>query len=440
MLSCIVRRLLVCVFLLVPVLTWAGDDSTISTFPLTLREAIARTLESNPDLSVFPLVRRSAEAERLQAGLRPNPELGATLENFAGSGNVRGTKSLETTLSLSQLIELGGKRDFRYGAADAVIGTVEADYVVARLDALAETARRYTDLAQAQAEIGIAERAVTLATSVGETVERRIRAGAASTAERNRAAVALTRARLDAQRAHAELAARRVALTAMWGGESADFTTVSAELEQLPALAQLAPLTGELRRSPSFARFAAERRLREAELKLARAQAVPDLTIGAGVRRLNSGAETSSRGADYGLVASLSLPLPLFNRNQGNIAAADARIAQSDAEREAAFLRLRSVLFGLYQEAVQARAQATALRDEAVPQAEQALTLTERGFVNGRFSFLELADAQRQVLDLRTQAITAFADAHRLDAEIERLTGQPVVAPIKPSPASGDSK
>lgn len=86
------------------------------------------------------------------------------------------------------------------------------------------------------------------------------------------------------------------------------------------------------------------------------------------------------------------------------------------------------MLYGLYQAAMQARRQSEALRGEALTQAEQALTLTQRGFANGRFSFLELADAQRQVLELRGQAITASADAQRIDAEIERLTAQPIIA------------
>ena len=161
-------------------------------------------------------------------------------------------------------------------------------------------------------------------------------------------------------------------------------------------------------------------------MKLARAQAKPDVTFEAGVRRLNA-------TDDFGLVASMRLPLAIFNRNQGGVAAADARIAQSDAERDAASLRLRSVLYGLYQEARQARVQASVLRDRAVPEAEQALTLIQRGFENGRFSFLELADAQRQVLDLRAQTIAAFADAHRLDVEIERLTAQPITTPAQAS-------
>lgn len=410
----------------VPLGTCAADG-------LSLSEALARALRDSPQLRSYPYERRAAEADKLQAGLRPNPEVGVELQNFAGTGAVRGIKSLETTLTLSQLIELGGKRERRVEAAEAALGGVATDYDVARLDVLSETTRRYVDVAEAQAELEATQRSIDLAKQAGEAVERRIRAGAASTAERNRANIARLRAQLDAQRAQGELDARRVALGAMWGQGAPDFNTVSGDLYAIPPLADFASFADRIQTSPDIARFASERRLREAEVKLAQAEAVPDLTVGAGVRRLNSGAEVGGTGADYGLVASLNLPLPLFNRNQGKIAAAQERIGQSDAERDAALLRTRAVLYGLYQAAAQARRQAEALRGEALDQAEQALTLTQRGFLNGRFSFLELADAQRQVLELRSQAISASADAQRIDAEIERLTAQPIVAAATPS-------
>lgn len=408
---------------------------------LTLTDALAHALRDSPELRVYPYQRRAAEAEKLQAGLRPNPELNVTLENFGGTGEVRGTRSLETTLALSQLIELGRKRDHRIGIADAGLGGTQVDYNIARLDVLAETTRRFIDVAQAQVEVDQAQSAIALVQKTRESVERRIQAGAASTAERNRVAIVELRAQLDLSRAQGELASKRLALAAMWGSTSADGSAVLGELAALPDLLDFEVLATKLDGSPDLRRFMAERRLREAEVRLAQAQAVPDLTIGAGVRRLESGnSGTAGASADYGLVASLNLPLPMGNRNQGAIAAAQARVEQSDAERGLALLRARSVLFGLYQSATQARREARALGGDALAQAEQALSLTQRGFANGRFSLLELIDAQRQVLELRQQTSAAQADAHRLDAEIERLTGEPIVAPLPPAESTGESR
>ena len=78
---------------------------------INLAEALERTLKENPELELYPLAQRQAEALRLQAGIRPSPELSLELENAFGSGEFSGTDSAEVTLALSQTIELGGKRD-----------------------------------------------------------------------------------------------------------------------------------------------------------------------------------------------------------------------------------------------------------------------------------------------------------------------------------------
>jgi cobalt-zinc-cadmium efflux system outer membrane protein len=395
---------------------------------IDLAQALSRAAAGNPDLAAFAPARRAAEGRRLQAGLYPNPDVGAEFEDFGGSGVERGVQALQTTLSLSQLIPLGDKLAKGRAVAQAGIEGVDADYAVAQLDVLAETARRYIDAAEAQARVDLADRSTQLAQQTLVTVRRAVTAGATSSAEINRASVALTRVQLDAERARSDLDAARIALAAMWGDTAPDFARVGADLATLPTLISFDEFAAALARSPQIARFDATSRLREAELRLAQAQTVPDLTVSAGLRRLEHGA--TGTDPDYGLVASLSLPLKLFDRNQGEVAAAHARIDQVDAERKAAMLRTRTVLYGLYHADRQVRARASRLSDSAVPQADEALKLIERGYRFGRFSLLDLLDAQRQAIGLRADVIAAQADAHRLDVELERLSAQPVVAPL----------
>src|SRR6187402_471561 len=80
-------------------------------------EALQNTLENSPQLAVYPYEQRAAEARALQAGLRPNPELEMEVENVAGSGDYSGTQNAEYTLTLSQVIELGDKRQSRQALA-----------------------------------------------------------------------------------------------------------------------------------------------------------------------------------------------------------------------------------------------------------------------------------------------------------------------------------
>ncbi|TAM12983.1 MAG: TolC family protein [Nevskiaceae bacterium] len=395
---------------------------------LTLSHALAKALESSPELAAFPATRRIVEAEKLQASLYPNPSVGLELENFAGSGNLRGGQALQSTLTLSQVIPLGQKLERNVEVATARLGDVVADYDIARLDVLAETARRYTDVAEAQARDVLARRSVELAENTLQAVQRRVRAGATSSAETSRAQVALIQAQIDLQRAAAQLDAARIALAAMWGATEPSFEEIGADLASLPPLKAFGEFVAAMEAGPRLHRYATTLRLREAELRLAKAQAVPDLTVSAGVRRLEHGA--TGANPDHGLVASLSLPLPFFDRNQGNIAAAHARIQQNEIERDATSLRLRTVLYGLYRADQQARTRAQTLSREAIPQADKALDLIERGYARGAISFLDLLDAQRQSIALQADVISARADAHRLDTELERLSAQPVVAPL----------
>jgi cobalt-zinc-cadmium efflux system outer membrane protein len=162
--------------------------------------------------------------------------------------------------------------------------------------------------------------------------------------------------------------------------------------------------------------------LRDAEVHLARAQSRPNLTFGIGVRRF-------SRTGDAALVAGFSIALPLSDRNQGAIREAEVRRAQTDATRGAAFVRARAAIYGLYQELLASRSRLETLRNDALPQAQQALGQTQSGYERGRFSYLELATAQQEQLELRAAIIEAAADYHRVLAEIERLTGEPLAAP-----------
>jgi len=178
-------------------------------------------------------------------------------------------------------------------------------------------------------------------------------------------------------------------------------------------------LIARLERNPDFLRFASEARLRDAELQLARAQARPNLAFGGGVRRLNESSDTA-------LVASFSISLPTYDRNQGAIREAEVRRAQTTVARDAAFIRARATIYGLYQELGASRSRVETLRAEALPQADRALQETEYGYQHGRFSYLELATAQRDQLELKAALIDAAADYHRILAEIERLTGEGV--------------
>ncbi len=338
------------------------------------------------------------------------------LENFAGTGEISGVRGMETTLMLSQLLELGGKREKRELTAARNVGLIEADYDISRLDVLAEVAHRFIHVARDQRLLKVAKEAVDLAESNRSSVAERVEAARAMQAELSRADIELARARLRLEHREHELLAAKRRLAASWGSDSVDFVRVEADLFRLPATRDLDSLLSELRDSPDLARFLSERRLREAELELAKAGAVPDARIGAGVRPLESIDEQA-------LMLNFSMELPVFDRNQGNIHAARKRLGQVAVDETTTYIEAQSLLFTTYQELRHARTEADTLREDVIPQSRRALDSFEDGYAVGRFSYLEVANARREFMEVQAEAIRAAASYHSHLIEIERLTG-----------------
>jgi cobalt-zinc-cadmium efflux system outer membrane protein len=399
----------------------AGGQAATVPSNVTLADALRAAAEHNPALRAAELDVLAVEQRSRQAGARPNPELTLELENFAGSGDFSGADSLESTLALSQLVELGGKRGSRIDAADGELEVARVEQAIRRLDLQAEVTRRFVRLVADQEQLALARRATQLAREFESAVARRVAAARSPVAEESRARIALGRAELEEANASRILEASRRNLAATWGDAAADFLAAQADLQRLPAVASFDALVERLPANPDLRRYLSEERLRDAELRLARARRTPDVIIAAGVRRF---VETG----DNAFVLSFSVPLPVADRNQGAIAESRLRFEKASADRPAALLDAQARLFALYQELLQARAEFETLETRLVPLARAALEQTVSGYERGRFSYLEVAEAQRELTDLQHAQIEAAASYHLVLSEIERLTSEPLAA------------
>jgi outer membrane protein, heavy metal efflux system len=237
--------------------------------------------------------------------------------------------------------------------------------------------------------------------------------------EQNRAEIALARTRIAEEHAEHALLSSRLGLSVLWGETEPNYAPAVGTFYALPPVPAFPKLTDKIEKNPDLASFVTLSRLNEARLRLAETQRQPDVTLTGGVRRLE-------QFDDQAFIFSLSVPLGMGAQASPEIAAASADYARIEFDAEAKRLELYSLLFSIYQELRHARTEARTLRAEVLPQAEENLQQTEKGFRIGRYSFLELSIAQAELLDIEREAIEAARDYHGYVIEIERLTGDAV--------------
>lgn len=383
---------------------------------LTLREAVVRVSQRNPDLAQFAFELQAQDARIETAGQRPALHANAAMENFGGTGSSSWLSGAELTLSLSSVVELGGDQKKRVELATRQRERIDVTRRATQLDALAEVARRFIHVASDQEQLQLTELATQLAEATLAEVTRRVEAARSPAVELSRARIAVSRARVEQEHAEHELLTSRRKLTAMWGERDADFARVEADLFHMPQIADFDAMALQLSSGPEFLQFASEARQREAEVQLAMARARAPLSWSVGVRRLQ-------RDGDVALVANVSMPLYSAQRARPAIAEAQAEKSAVQAREHAARVRAEASLYELVQELRHAITETQLLRDDVMPQIKEALDATEYAWQRGRYSYLEWTEAQTERVAVQRSLIEAAANAQIFQVEIERLTG-----------------
>ena len=453
-----------------------GDSST--TGAITLDVALDLVLRENPSLAAFSWDIRAADARVLQAGLRPNPKLMVEVEGVRwesgpsersvstsiSGGLESGTLSVpsisrewehgqrahsgisesEFTISIAQPIKLGRKRAKQMAVAERQKELLFWDYQAARADVLAKTASDFVEVLSAQEQVELEKELVDLAAEIVQTFSLRVEAGQVSPLELSRAEVAHVTTQIAYQDSFRKLEAARAVLASNWGSNRAIFENVIGRLDVINPVPEIEEIEAQLNRNPDLARWATELSARESEFKLERSKRIPDLTVklglistglpgsgatsyglessgGLGFTRSKSG---SNEGRDNSLVLGFSLPLPLFNRNQGNIAAAEAMISKVSEQQRGAKAKVYSELTSAHQTASGAYTEIKMLQDEVMPKVDETFKKIQQGYQQGKFSYLEVLDTQRTLFNAREAFLNALTQYHKGVVRMERLTGQ----------------
>jgi cobalt-zinc-cadmium efflux system outer membrane protein len=387
-----------------------------ATTPLS--HVLRLTLEQAQDLAAtrsFELAAAQREIDASdggvqQAGARRNPELNATVEDTRSA-----TRTTTTTLGFP--LELGGKRAARVSAAERSRDLARAQLAQARAQVRAGVISSYFATVVAQERVKLASDSADLAARAADVVGKRVTAGKTSPVDSTRARVDAANAQLELADARAELNSARQTLATTWGATSPHFDAVDGDVDSVPARAPAADLLQQVETAPSLVSSRIEIDRRMAVVDVERSKAVPDLVVSAGVKRDNELGRTQA-------VIGLSIPLPLFDRNQGGVYEASRRAEKSRDDYAATRVRLIAEVSQAATQLATAHASLRIIREAVLPAAQQAYDASTTGFEAGKFGFLDVIDAQRSLLQARARYLNTLSSAWQAATAIDRLLGR----------------
>lgn len=381
-----------------------------SAEPLGLSDALSRAAKADPARPALAARLQAAEAGVRQAAVRPNPVIGVEVEDLAGSGSYSLVDRAQATLYYQQSQERGGKRAARTALARGDIALVRLRDDVRMLDLLHEVEVAWIEAVAAEAEARLAADRLALAERARSEVSRRVKvardplfAGARADAQAAEAAIALSQAKARAANA-------RHALSAYWGGGEVEIDPSS--LEDLSVADRVAAPASPV----DLALLEAQRGVAAAKVRVEESKAVQDPTWRAGLRYLND-------GGDVAAIVGGSIPLGRYDTNRGAIDQARATQTAADLDLMSAQAVLERKIAALQASLAQKAGEARGLAGEIVPANARTVDLVRDGFNRGGFSYLDVLDAQKALIEARSRRLAVLKSFQLDRAQLDRLTG-----------------
>ncbi len=397
--------------LLVPC-SWAQQPAPVTAAaaaPISLQAALALAMERNPGLRAAAQALAASEGALIQSRARPNPELAYSQEDTR-----RETRSM--TLQWNQSIEIGGKREARMKAAEHGRELTRAELEAAQAGLRADVRTAFANVLAGQQRVQLHQKTLEIASSARDAAAKRVQAGKVAPLEETKARVAESSAELALSQARSGLRVARQQLAALWGAQPAAFGSAVGELAQLPVLPDEGLMLQRLEHSPQMLRAQQAVFQARSVAELERAKRLPDPSVSLGMKR----AQEVGRNQ---LVVGISVPLPILDSNRGNQLQALRLADKAEDELLATRQQMHALLQQQREQLQTSRAQAEQLAQQVLPAAESAYEVAAKGFALGKFSYLEVLDAQRTLAEARSLYLEQLVATHQAAADITRQLG-----------------
>ncbi len=382
---------------------------------LKMEDAIAKAFVSSPQINILKAELKNFEGKRKQAGLWQNPEFSFEAENFGGAGELSGNNGAEYTYTLSQTIEIGGKISSRVNAVDNLKNSATKNFEASQASLISDVIKKYVAVETANKKLELSKDKKNLAEKVYKTVKKRVDAAKEPELQLSKAAVEKATAKISYQNALREVDISESDLASFWGESELSYAISDSYLNEVEKPKGLETYKAKLADSPYIKQYDFIADEKKSLLDLENAMAIPDPTIFGGVRDFD-------RTGDQAFLVGVSLPIPAWNRNQGNVISANSEVSKAQSQKIKATLDLNRELVSQYQSWNLAYQEINSLKGEIIPSAEKAFKDARRAYESGRFPYIEVLDAQRTLFGAKEKQIEAVERYHNSKAEVLRLT------------------
>lgn len=372
-----------------------------------------------------------AEGRLIQAGLRPNPELEA---EYGSARFLAGEAESELDVGVSQVFETGGKRRKRVAVARLDLERTRAEVLALERQFAAEIRAAYARAVAAGNQLDALERLILLNEELVRVTNERLKEGDVAPLELGLVSVESDRLRAQVARTRADLESEIISLRALAGFETTDVLRIAPLPDRPPRLdLNVAELTDiALRERPDLQAARLGEELGSARIRLAESQAVPNVAASVRYTRENSVIDIEGIGdvfdKDNVLTFGVAVEIPIFNRNQGEIASAVGERTEAVRQREFLEAMIRRDVALAYRR-YRAAAEAIVLyATRILPQSQKNVDSVSAAYGLGEFSIFEVLQQQQRLVESETGYNEALRDYYAALAELERALGMPLPA------------
>lgn len=374
---------------------------------LDIASVLDKVDQHNPEIQAKERALAAAGHRVDQAGIIPNPELEVETENLGMS---------EVEVVVSQPLELGGKRKRRVAIAKLRQGIAADELAGTRLRVRAEALRRSHAVLAVHDRIIALDTLLALALADRERIEQRIQAGASPELDRIRANVAIEEIKMRKQALESQRESALIELALLWGDSSGTDLELAGSLDgELPKV-DLDRVLAQVPNHPDIRIAQQSVDLSKAELARARAEAFPETAVSGGYLRNNEQGENAA-------ILGLSIGLPLFNRNQGAIAAKSEGVNATRYAGEAGRLAVRTRVRALVSEMNVLARRIDTLEKTIVPHLSDILTELRDYYQRGLVGILDVLEARNELAEKEMQAVDLRARWSAKAADLMKIAG-----------------